>query len=133
MAGVDPITAGENLVDDVVQQLGDFFDPTKKAQAQAQVEQIKQGASLQRLQQQISVIVAEAQSGSWITRTWRPITMLTFLAMVVSWWLGWTPARATPEQIDELFTLIKLGLGGYVGGRSLEKVATTIAAAVKKK
>ena len=30
-----------------------------------------------------SVITAEAQGASWLQRNWRPITMLTFLALVV--------------------------------------------------
>jgi hypothetical protein len=64
------------------------------------------------------IINSEAKSEHWITATWRPITMLTFLALAVGDSLGLlqTPLR------DEAWTLLQLGLGGYVVGRSAEKV-----------
>lgn len=64
------------------------------------------------------IINSEAKSEHWITATWRPITMLTFLALAVGDSLGWLP---NPLR-DEAWTLLQLGLGGYVVGRSAEKV-----------
>ena len=75
------------------------------------------------LDAQKSVIVAEANSESWIARNWRPITMLTFVGLVVAKWLGLTTDVSEGIEI-ELMELIKIGLGGYVVGRSAEKVAT---------
>lgn len=75
------------------------------------------------LQAQSSIIVAEANSESWLARNWRPITMLTFVALIVMQWLGLTDQTITEEQSVELLGLIKVGLGGYVMGRSAEKVA----------
>lgn len=67
------------------------------------------------------VLVAEAQSESWITQSWRPITMLTFTGLVVARWLGLTVD--IPMEIEkELWQVIQLGIGGYVLGRSAEKV-----------
>lgn len=86
----------------------------------------------ERMKLQQQVITAEAQSASAITRMWRPITMLTFLAMVVSFWLGYAPANVEP-YLPELFSLIKLGLGGYVVGRSAEKVIPQVANIFKDK
>ena len=74
---------------------------------------------------QSSVIVAEAQSDSWLTRSWRPITMLTLLALVV---IGFTTSIEIPP---DLWTVIKIGLGGYVAGRSVEKTTTGVLAAMK--
>jgi len=67
-----------------------------------------------------SIVKAEASSKHLITAIWRPITMLTFLALVVADALGFlsTPLNA------EAWTLLKIGLGGYVVGRSAEKVVT---------
>ena len=64
------------------------------------------------------IINSEAKSEHWITATWRPITMLTFLALAVGDSLGLlqTPLR------DEAWMLLQIGLGGYVVGRSAEKV-----------
>ncbi len=73
------------------------------------------------------VIMSEAQGGSWIQRSWRPITMLTFLALVVSDCFGLLTFRLAPEA----WSLLQLGLGGYVVGRSAEKVAPIVANALK--
>ena len=70
------------------------------------------------LASQTSIITAEANGQSWIQRNWRPITMLTFLALVVCDSFGWL---ANPLA-SEAWTLLQIGLGGYVAGRSVEKV-----------
>lgn len=71
------------------------------------------------LQAQTSIITAEANSTSWIARNWRPITMLSFLVLVVLDSLSWLPNPLAKEA----WTMLQLGLGGYVAGRSAEKVA----------
>lgn len=78
------------------------------------------------IEAQAAIIKAEAASDSWLTKTWRPLAMMVFLGMVVSWWFGYTPERATEALVLELFGLIKIGLGGYVVGRSVEKVAPAV-------
>lgn len=75
------------------------------------------------LQAQSSIIVAEANSESWLARNWRPITMLSFVALIIMHWLGLTDQTITESQSVELLNLVKVGLGGYVIGRSAEKVA----------
>ena len=70
------------------------------------------------LDSKASIITAEATGQSWIQRNWRPITMLTFLALVVCDSFGWL---ANPLA-SEAWTLLQIGLGGYVAGRSVEKV-----------
>jgi hypothetical protein len=82
----------------------------------------------QLLKSQSDIIVAEAQGSSWIQSSWRPITMLTFLVLVVLDSLGFLP---TPLA-EEAWTLLQLGLGGYVAGRSIEKITPKIADALKK-
>ena len=42
----------------------------------------------QLLEAQSSIINAESKSDSWIARSWRPITMLTFLVIIVCHSLG---------------------------------------------
>ena len=69
----------------------------------------------------MKIVVAEAEGGSWIQRSWCPVTMLTFVALVVARWLGLTTPGITPEEELALFEIIKIGLGGYVVGRSVEK------------
>ena len=82
-----------------------------------------------RLEQRASIIKQEAAGESWLQRSWRPVTMLTFLALVVLDQTGLLAFRLAPEA----WTLLQLGLGGYVVGRSAEKVAPSIVKALKDK
>jgi len=81
------------------------------------------------------VINTETKSESTITRTWRPVTMLTFLGIVVWFVVGKAFGLPLPEEafVNNVFGLIKLGLGGYVLGRSAEKVVPAVMKALKKK
>tara|TARA_R110002124_G_scaffold201634_2_gene368193 strand:- start:2009 stop:2497 length:489 start_codon:yes stop_codon:yes gene_type:complete len=72
----------------------------------------------QLLQSKTDIITAESTGQSWIQRNWRPITMLTFLVLVVMDSFGWLPNPLA----DEAWTLLQIGLGGYVAGRSAEKI-----------
>lgn len=82
----------------------------------------KQVANAQR-----DIIVAETQANSWLTRSWRPITMLTLVAIVVI--SQFTEMEVPPD----LWFVIKLGLGGYVGGRSVEKSVASVVKVMKAK
>lgn len=116
------ITAGLSIIDKVVP------DPTAKAEAQRKLIELQQSGELKQLEAQMSVVTAEASSEHWLTSTWRPITMLTFVAIIANNYiiypylsLFWSaaPVLEVPEQ---LWSLLTIGLGGYVAGRSLEKV-----------
>lgn len=86
-----------------------------------------QAAAMQRvfdyerdmLEAKSKIVHAEASSKHWLTANWRPITMLTFLTLVVGDSLGWLPNDLNKEA----WTLLEIGLGGYVIGRSGEKIA----------
>ena len=71
---------------------------------------------------QQAIVTAEAKSDHFLVAAWRPITMLTFLVLAVGDSLG---LLATPLR-DEAWALLQLGLGGYVVGRSGEKIAKVI-------
>jgi len=74
------------------------------------------------LEAKAKIVHAEASSDHWLAANWRPIAMLTFLALAVGDSMGWlvSPLR------DEAWMLLQLGLGGYVVGRSGEKIVKTI-------
>lgn len=98
-------------------------DKAQAARLKAEAATAIHEQDMAELQAAVSVIVAEAQGGSWIQRSWRPITMLTFVALIVARWLGVTAPGISDELEVALLDLIKVGLGGYVVGRSAEKVA----------
>lgn len=80
------------------------------------------------MEAQARVITAEAQGQSWLQRTWRPITMLVFLALVVCDSFGLLAFRLA----NEAWMLLQIGLGGYVVGRSAEKIAPKIMNAINR-
>ncbi len=76
----------------------------------------------QLMQMQSNIVLAEAQGKSWLQRNWRPITMMTFLALVVMDSFGFLPFRLASEA----WILLQIGLGGYVAGRSGEKIMNSM-------
>lgn len=86
------------------------------------------------------IIVAEANSQSWLTRNWRPLVMLSLTASILAYWFGITPTDPLSglsviplSIIERMYSLVQIGVGGYIAGRSLEKTATGIVGALKKK
>ena len=108
-----------------------LVDATKKAELAAAFAQefMAQSAALDMAA--ADIIKAEATSGGWLTRSWRPIVMLVFTSLIVARWFGWSAPGLSEAEALELWAIIKIGLGGYVIGRSAEKVAPSIADAVK--
>lgn len=83
----------------------------------------------QRDQAVAMIIAAETNSGSWLAASWRPLTMIIFLIIIVSFWFGYVPPNITgpmPPMISEMFDLIKIGMGGYIGGRTIEKIFSQV-------
>lgn len=81
------------------------------------------------------IIKAEIASDSWLARNWRPIVALTAFGSLV-WvviaiphlvaWFG-VPAPSFGEAgLGWFFTITSISIGGYVGGRSLEKIARIV-------
>ncbi len=83
----------------------------------------------EQLKARAAIIEAEAKSEHWVTSTWRPITMLTFVALVVADQTGLLAFRLA----DEAWTLLQIGLGGYVVGRSAEKLVPGIVRSLKSR
>lgn len=86
-------------------------------------------SNAQREQAIAQIISAEAGSGYWLSAVWRPLAMVIFLILLVAYWFGFVPPNLEgpmPEGVKEIFGLIKLGLGGYIGGRTLEKIVNNI-------
>ena len=77
----------------------------------------------ERLAAQAAIVSAEAGGASWLQRNWRPITMLSFLGLVIADAFGMLAFRLA----DQAWLLLQIGLGGYVVGRSVEKISPQIA------
>ena len=68
------------------------------------------------------IILAEAKGESWLQRNWRPTLMLWFAGLVGAHWLGFTPPNLPVEVVNNLLDIVQVGVGGYVLGRSGEKM-----------
>ena len=82
----------------------------------------------EKLAARASLIAAEIGGQSWLQRNWRPITMLSFLVLVILDAFGLLVFRLS----DEAWLLLQIGLGGYVVGRSAEKMLPAIKVGVHK-
>lgn len=84
-------------------------------------------AFLTSMESKVKVLVAEL-NGNWLQRSWRPILMLTitfliFNNYVLVIYLPLLGIPVKPVEIPEaLWGLLKLGVSGYVVGRSAEKI-----------
>ena len=125
-----------------VTELVDSVSTTDEEKAQLKNELAKIEAELTKelvtyktklLEAQASVITAEAKGESWLQRNWRPITMLTFVVLIVARWMGLTIEGISPQIEKQLYDIVQIGLGGYVIGRSAEKIVPSIAGAIKER
>jgi hypothetical protein len=58
--------------------------------------------------------------------------MLTFGGLIVARWFGWAAPNLTEAEYLKLWSIVEVGIGGYVVGRSVEKIAPSIAQVFKK-
>ena len=101
-------------------------------QAKLKLFELQSQGQLEELKGAVAVITAEA-SGSWLQRNWRPIMMLIFTGLIVARWFGFAAPNLSELEYAHLWDIVELGIGGYVIGRSVEKVVPDIAEAVKSK
>ena len=75
------------------------------------------------LESKSNIIQAEAKGESWLQRNWRPMLMLVCIFIVFSNYVL-VPFFNIPATVldDHIWNLIEIGTGGYIAGRSLEKI-----------
>ena len=96
-------------------------DKDQAAAIKAKLQEMVLTGQMREIEEAAANIRAEAMGDSWLQRSWRPLTMLTFVSLIVAKWLGFTAPGVTEAVELALFEIIKIGLGGYVVGRSVEK------------
>ncbi len=96
-------------------------DKDQATQIKARLQEMVLTGQMREIEEAAANIRAEAMGDSWLQRSWRPLTMLTFVSLIVAKWLGFTAPGVTEAVELALFEIIKIGLGGYVVGRSVEK------------
>lgn len=117
----------------VGQIVGSLFpDPTEKAKAEAEAMRQLLAHQGEIEAAAAKIIQTEAASTHWLAANWRPLTMITFTALIVARWMGWVAPNLSEAEYLKLWSIIEFGLGGYVVGRSVEKLAPAIATAMKR-
>lgn len=82
--------------------------------------------NLNGLAQAQSEVLKTEMKGNWLQRSWRPLVMLSFVVLLIIRWTGISNHPIDLSLELKLMDIIELGLGGYVVGRSIEKVASTV-------
>lgn len=110
------------MLDNITKAFGSVTDGIDKLvtsdeeRGKLQVELKKVELEVAKLQSK--VLSSEVSHGNKLQKSWRPIAMLTFLALIVIDSFGLLPKPLNPEA----WTLLQIGLGGYIVGRSAEKI-----------
>jgi hypothetical protein len=121
VAGI--FTPAAKLIDDL--HTSEEERLAQKAQlltVQAAVIQKVIDAESEALKAKANIVKAEAQSDHWLAANWRPIVMLLFTSLAIADAF----AIAQVDLAEQMWTLLQIGLGGYVVGRSGEKIAKTV-------
>jgi len=114
---IGPLLAGlVGVIDQAVE------DKDQATAIKARLNELVMSGSLKELEAAAQVIVAEAQGESWLQRNWRPLLMVMFGVIIANNYIVVpifnTPAADIPP---DMWALLKLGVGGYVVGRTVEK------------
>ena len=119
-----------SLIGNVIDKI--WPDKSDADKVKLRLFEIQENGQLQELMERYSVIKTEAASTHWLAANWRPLLMLVFGFLIVCRWFGFTAPNLSEAEYLKLWDIVELGLGGYVIGRSAEKVLPAIVGALKK-
>jgi hypothetical protein len=120
------------LLPGIFEIIGKYFkNDQEKMEAQARITEhiLKNEATV--IEASRDVVKAEIESESVLARNWRPILMYLLMVLLI-WIIAISPIfhlqEATKVSLqsvpDSLWNLLMIGMGGYIFGRSAEKIAT---------
>jgi hypothetical protein len=114
------------IVGDLVKRLVPDSDKANEIEKEVKLALLEHTDSLEAMRGKI--VLAEANSGNWLTSAWRPLLMMVVVLIIACNYLLFPivrifyPEMITLELPQELWTLLTIGVGGYVVGRSGEKM-----------
>ena len=112
-----------NLVDSIGEAFDkNFTNEEERIKAKTELLAMANDFILKVSQVKADVLKVEL-SGNWLQRSWRPIIMLSFGFIVIyRYFIAPTFNLPMAELPENFWNLLELGLGGYVIGRSAEKI-----------
>ena len=105
-------------------------DLQEKLKAQLNEQLLK--SSTEELKAAASIVEAEAKAG-WFSASWRPLLMYVLIFVLVFNYIFAPIIKMITGHLvgfelpGDVWTLLQIGLGGYVVGRSGESIARTLA------
>ena len=116
------------ILSDVVKKIVPDTDKHKEIEKEVKLALLEHTDSLEKMRGEI--VLAEAQSKGWITASWRPLLMMVAICIIAVNYLIFPLvgiaypeiSQHTLELPDQLWNLLTLGVGGYIVGRSGEKM-----------
>ena len=119
-AELKPVTGIVSAVGEVIDRL--TLPAREKKQLETELFRVITECERQRMEAQASVIVEEVR-GNWLQRSWRPLVMLTFALIVL---MGTFVSLPILSDTSRFWDLLEIELGGYVVGRSGEKMVQVL-------
>lgn len=133
-----PETAVKGAVEGSLNSIGDTaiklreaitgdLPPEKKAELELRYAELDRSITEARS----NVIMAESQGQSWLQRNWRPLLMLVIIVIVANNYILYPYLSIFTDKVrvldlpDRLWTLMEIGVGGYILGRTVEKIRGT--------
>ena len=104
-------------------------DLAQRDQIKGQLQMAAMTGEMKEVGASASIIRAEA-SGGWLQRNWRPILMLVIIVIVANNYLVYPylvlfGVPTIPLELpDKLWTLMTIGVGGYIASRGGEKIVS---------
>ena len=133
----DPVSAAFDVGGKLIDRL--WPDPAQRDQAKLKLMELQQSGALAQLAAETELskgaadIIKTEAAGGFLASSWRPITMLVFVALITARWFGFAAPNLQEAEYLKLWDIVQLGLGGYVIGRSVEKIVPSVAEALNKK
>ena len=132
----DPVSAALDIGGKVIDRV--WPDPAQKDAAKLELMRLYQAGDLAVMAAQTDLakgaadIIKTEAAGGFLASSWRPITMLVFVTLIVARWFGLAAPNLQEAEYLKLWDIVQLGLGGYVIGRSVEKIMPGVADLVGK-
>lgn len=102
---------------DIINRTLSSKEDKEQAKSELSEEIIRHYDELYQIQKEI---ITTETKGNRLQRSWRPIVMLAFSAVVI---LGVFTDIPMLNNDSPFWTLLQIGMGGYVIGRSAEKIS----------
>ena len=114
------------IIGDVLKRIIPDSDKRGEIEREVRLSLLEHADGIEKLRAEI--VLAEANSSNWLTATWRPLLMMVVVMIIACNYLFFPVIRIFyPEMImldlpAELWDLLTIGVGGYIVGRSGEKM-----------